>query len=209
MEATPGNCNHDKIRLMKRIGLMLVASLLLVALGLGWGRLRAESGDDMAARLEQLQASYPVKLTDQEKADVARRCVAAQTNIQAIADRLATIQASRDLIYADILNELKLTQRRLIAQQIDTSEIDLLLASYTTGRSGYLSSLSDYHTALTDAATLDCVNNPELFRSAVEGLRASRKRVVDQVNMLRELISSDVKTSFDTIRDRVLSSEKQ
>jgi hypothetical protein len=60
--------------------------------------------------------------------------------------------------------------------------------------------LATYELTLEDATLLNCKGAPEDFRAALEGVRSSRKSVVDASSQIKEITKSNLKTTFDAIR---------
>ncbi len=89
------------------------------------------------------------------------------------------------------------------SRQIDGSSLDLLIVNYQQSIETFDNSISNYLTALDDAATMDCTGHPELFRAALEGARESRGVVIKQSSAIKELTDNSLKTTFDLLRHRI------
>ena len=165
--------------------------------------LRGYTADARAARIAALREQYSIVLTSGERQLVVGRCRAAQGSLQTISSDLSAIVNKRDGIYSDAITSLIQLKYRLTVQQIDTSNLDLLIVDYQQKKAVFDSMAEDYAISLEDAETVDCRQSPEDFRAAIEGVRAARKPVIDAAAQISDLTKSNLKTTFDALSLRL------
>ncbi len=81
---------------------------------------------------------------------------------------------------------------RLETQELDTSNIDLVLANYRKDLAVYGNAVAQHGVALNDLLGMNCVNDPSLFLSQLEAVRASHATLKSEVRRLSKIITSDV-----------------
>ena len=159
--------------------------------------------DARQARINDLKDQYKINLQDNEKLAVTARCKTAQKKLVILSGELAQTTIARRAVYQDNIDSLKRIQSRLLASQIDTSSLDLLTVTYQQKLKSFESTSENYALTIEDAVTLDCTANPEDFRAALEGVRAARKKVVLVTAEIRETTRSSLKTTTDTLTNRL------
>lgn len=150
-------------------------------------------------RLAAYQSSYPVKLSDQELNELSASCSGSQIKLKAILTSTQNVSISREQIYEKTDSRLSAVRSRLSTHAIDTSDIDDVLIDYRKIVTGIDDSLNYYIQVLKDVSTMNCSNNPSLFRSALEAARAARKDVADNANQIPDFLSGKLQSSFDQI----------
>lgn len=165
----------------------------------------AQSTLDIASskRLSEYEKMYPVTLTQEEAQDVTERCLTVQKKILEAKSRVDDSIISREASYGNIEKKLASIQSRLAKQHLDTSVIDLMLASYRIEVSNFKLNAESYSTVLTDASTIDCQNNPSLFKASILAAREARSKTVQSVKDIRDLYGSSLLDGFKLLETQL------
>lgn len=163
------------------------------------------SSETQAERVEKAKKTYPVRLNEQEKANLADRCSKAQDKLSKIATRLDVRGETITTKYSRIELHLIAVQKRLAVQQIDTTIIDSLISKFQQLSAEYTAVLAGFQTSLGDAVSLDCASDPAAFKALLEDVREKRKTFVNAVEAIKNFANEDLKTSFDDLRTRLNS----
>lgn len=166
------------------------------------------SQDALSARLTALRDLYRIKLSDMEKASVVEHCQSAQAGLRKISTKTSATKSERAETYNAVVSLLTGLRALVVAKQVDPSNIELLTVEYQQSVEQFNLAITDYQIALEDSVQVDCRAKPEEFRAALEGVRATRKQVVAASAQINEVTKSNLKTAFDTLKDR-LSAEEQ
>jgi len=161
------------------------------------------SEDALTARLNALKDLYRINLTDKERQSVIENCEPAQVGLLKISTKLATTKLSRAKTYSSVVSSLVGLRSLVSAKRIDPSNIELLTVEYQQTIEKFNLAITAYQTTLDDAIQVDCRAQPEEFRASIEGVRASRKQVVSASSQINEVTKSNLKTAFDTLKDRL------
>jgi len=159
--------------------------------------------DARNARITKLKETYRIVLDETERQRIVMRCVPAQKRLLAIEGRLVASADKRRKIYQGIIDDLNKIRVRLLNQEVDTSSVDLLIATYQEKLEFFNARVQSYDISLEDSVVVDCQDKPDDFRAALEGVRANRKLVADASGELAELTRSDLKTSLERIALKV------
>lgn len=159
--------------------------------------------DKRIERIDTAKNLYPVRLNEKEKANLSKRCSKAQDKLSKIATRLEVRSATTTTKYSRIELHLTAVQKRLAAQQIDTTVIDALIVNFQELVSGYAAALAGFQASLGDASTFDCATDPAAFKALLEDVRDKRKTFVDAVDAVKSFAKEDLKTGFDDLRTRL------
>ena len=163
------------------------------------------SADALSARLAALRELYRIKLSDSEKERLVTKCDQAQDGLQKISNKLLTTKTGRSVTYDSVIASLISLRALVVTKQVDPSNIELLIVEYQQKKEQFDLAVSDYQVTLDDSINVDCKTRPEEFRAALEGVRDSRKKVVNASTQIDEITKSNLKTAFDTLRSRLLS----
>jgi 2C-methyl-D-erythritol 2,4-cyclodiphosphate synthase len=196
------------INLIVIIGVLVVLPISLTrAQNETLGEVGSYATDARAARIASLKDIYKISLTDKEKALVMSRCLGAQDSLTAIHTKAQITKVARTKTYTNLTQSLTNLRLKLDAKQVDASNLDLLIVNYQQKISDFDKAVDAYETTLEDVTQVDCVNKPEDFRAALEGVRNARKTVVDQSSEIREITKSNLKTTFDSISLKITTTE--
>lgn len=165
------------------------------------------SDDALAARLAVLREHYRINLTTNEKDDVISRCVQAQSNLKKIASKLTVVITARSSTYDELVDSLNNLRLLIVEKQIDASNIELLTVEYQQNIQLFDNAITNYQVTLDDSIRVDCKSKPEDFRAALEGVRDARKLVVSASSQIDEITKSNLKNSFHTVKDRLVTEQ--
>lgn len=159
--------------------------------------------DARAARISNLRSTYKINLSDKEKNIVSSRCQEAQKSLARIGESLKTTHTKRSNDYTSVIALMASLSALFQKEQIDSSNLDLLVVSYQQKKVLFEERINAYQTALDDIVSISCSNEPENFRAALEGVRAARKDVVAVTADIQETTRASLKTTFDSLRLRL------
>jgi hypothetical protein len=161
------------------------------------------SEDALTARLAALKDLYRINLTEKERQNVIENCEPAQVGLTKISAKLGATKTNRAKNYTSVIASLVGLRSLVFSKQVDTSNIELLTVEYQRTVEDFNQAIIAYQTTLDDAVQVDCSAKPEEFRAALEGVRAARKQVVSTSAQINEVTKSNLKTAFDTLKDRL------
>lgn len=161
------------------------------------------SSETQTERVERAKKTYPVRLNEKEKENLAERCSKAQVKLSKIATRLEVRGAAIATKYSRIELHLAAVQKRLTAQQIDTTVIDSLITKFQQLSSEYATALANFQASLGDAAAFDCASDPAAFKALLEDVREKRKAFASSVETVKNFTKEDLKTGFDDLRTKL------
>lgn len=162
--------------------------------------------DARQARINELRSLYKISLQPTERAATSLRCKAAQKNLARLGSQLSNTTILRRSTYQTSIDRLKNMQTRLSQTQIDTSNLELLTVLYQQKLETFEFASTNYALVIEDAVTIDCSTSPEDFLAALEGVRSARKKVVAVTSELQEITRSSLKTTSDTLINRLKAS---
>lgn len=152
------------------------------------------------SRIQVNQERYPANLSDEEKSRLQGVCIAAQEKIISVRDTFLTAEEKREEVYNRIDIRLSALQKRLEAQNIDTSIVDLLLATYRKETSAFKSYAAEHQVNLNDTISMNCTERPEAFRSQLVATRATQKKLSDEVTRLKSMLTADLIASMEALK---------
>lgn len=162
-----------------------------------------ESEAEFTGRIAVYQKEYPVTLSSEEAQLLAERCILIQNKVIEARDIVNTTIVSREATYGNIERKLAAIQSRLNGQGLDTSVIDLLLASYRIEVSNFKTSAERYESYLNDASAIDCQNNPSAFKSTILAIRDKRQLPVNSMKRIRDLYNSSFANGFEILGNQL------
>lgn len=163
---------------------------------------RSSSVEDTSqnARLRENQQKYLNDVSDEEKTRLQSTCIPAQEKVIAVRDRFLTAEAKREEVYNRIDIRLSALQKRLEAQNIDSSIVDLLLATYRKETAAFKAYAAQHQVNLNDTISMDCVEQPDVFKSQLTATRETQKKVSEEVTRLRSMLTADLITSIEALK---------
>lgn len=159
----------------------------------------------ISERLERARQTYPIRLSEQEQTRLSGRCANAQKHLSRILARLDAREAIIGYRFNLVDAHLSAVKIRLENMQQDTSIINLLLSNYEELLSTHNSVYEDYRLSLSDAISVECADDPQLFKAVIEDIRTKRQLFVGSIENIKNFTTEDLKTSFDAIRTRINS----
>jgi hypothetical protein len=159
--------------------------------------------DARAARLAALRSTYKISLTEQEKSLIQRTCSDAQDKLSGVLVSQRKVTLQRTDVYQTAIEQLQILQSRLSTAGSDNSSLDLLVVFYQQKLAAFEKTSIAYETALQDASEVNCVELPDDFRAALEGVRFERKEVVASSAAMSEITRSSLKTTLDSVKSRL------
>lgn len=158
--------------------------------------------DARAARIAELKIKYKINLSDSEKADQVTKCDTVKDSIKKIAQKVEQSTKDRTNIYNGIVSVLISLRALLADKQIDASNLELLIVDYQSLSADFDVATTTYTTALEDSLSIDCKLEPDNFRASIEGIREGRKATAGVADEIDQLTRSNLKTVFDTIKQK-------
>jgi hypothetical protein len=162
-----------------------------------------ESEAEFANRIAIYEKEYPVSLTQEENQLLVERCALIQNKIIEARDIVNETIVSREASYGNIERKLAAIQSRLSGQGLDTSVIDLMLASYRIEVSNFKTSAERYGSTLNDASAINCQKNPVAFKSTVLAIRDKRQLPVNSMKRIRDLYTSSFMSGFEILGNQL------
>jgi hypothetical protein len=185
--------------------------IVSMATALGSLYLPVKAEEDVAAQLDKRVASYskeyPVNLTSDESQLLKENCLVIQQKLIKTRDNIDETIVSREASYGYIERRLSSIQSRLTTQGIDTSIIDLMLASYRVEVNNFKNSAEAYRLTISDAIVLDCINKPGEFKSTILTARSNRLLTVKAMQSIRELYTSSITNGFKLLETQIYGKE--
>lgn len=166
----------------------------------------AYSRDARNARISDIRQKLKITLNDKERQLVSERCEQAQSALAKISDRLEVTAAKRTETYQSVITTLSILRASFANRQIDVSNLELLIVTYQTELDDFNDAVRAYEVALDDSVLVDCRQNPEDFRAALEGVRIARRDVVEAAQKISETTDSTLNTTLDSLRLRLQTS---
>jgi hypothetical protein len=155
------------------------------------------------ARLQDNQQRYPTTLDDEEKARLQSICISVQEKIIVVRDRFLTAEEKREDTYNRIDIRLSALQKRLEAQNIDTSIVDLLLASYRKETAAFKAFAAEHQVNLNDTISMNCVEKPDVFRSQLIATQTTQQKLFDEGVRLKSMLSADLISSMEALKTKL------
>ena len=130
---------------------------------------------------------------------LSERCSVIQKKVIEARDIVNATIISRETAYGNIERKLSAVQSRLSGQGIDTSVIDLMLASYRIEVSNFKTSADHYGAVLNDASALDCQSKPQAFKSTILAIRDKRLQPISSMKKIRDLYNESFANGFELL----------
>lgn len=165
------------------------------------GDTSSESSKDLKLRLDKAKSKFAVRLNALEKARISGRCVGAQAKVKSRTVIASKASEARSKVYTNVLTRLNSLATTLDDKNIDTStlkaqisELQTKLAILQTAQDTFKQSLSDLH-------QLDCKDDTEAFKSALEQARADQKTLIESAKSVREYLKNTVKPTLENLKN--------
>lgn len=137
---------------------------------------------------------------------VATRCASAQDLIQAAITRSTAIKTNRTTLYNKISAKLNSIVTRLAAAEIESSQLQGHATELSAKTDAFFADLELYHTALDDAAAIDCVEDTEGFLLALEEARSLHEQLKTAAEEIKLYVRDTVIGTLNSIRSTLPAS---
>lgn len=180
------------------ISLIILSSFLLVP------KIHADSNQNqLTSRVLAYSKKFPVSLSSEESSLLSERCTLIQSKLKDAITSVDQSTATRESSYEFIESKLYSIQSRFSNQQLDTSIIDLMLASYRLEISNFKIQALTYRNILDDAVEQDCAESPDKFKSTILAAREARELVQESMIKIRALYNSSISSGFKSLTDQM------
>lgn len=168
-------------------------------------QLKAETDAQVAfsKRIGEYQNDYPITLTTEDAQLISDGCDVIKQKVVEARNHINNVTINRENIYGNIERRLAAVQNRLSLQRLDTSAIDLSLASYRIEVSNFKNSADKYANILNDAISIDCKTNPSAFKSAILAARDARQYPVNAMERVRDVYNSTILNGFKILENQL------
>lgn len=194
---------HATIQSMKSIIFLL---LVLTFTSTTSVSVKANTNDQntFSYRVENYKKRFPTNLNEEELKIIIDKCDSVKSKFVKIRDSVNATTLKREDTYGDVERRLSAIQSRFDKQGIDSSVIDLMLASYRIEVSNFKNSADEYQTILNDIVAIDCISDPSALKSAVTSARFARDSTKTAVTKVKEAYNVQVVTGFDLLNKQLL-----
>ena len=118
-------------------------------------------------------------------------------------NNLKSAVSKRQGNYKTVSSKLQELEVKLEAASIDTTNLKAAIAEVDAKAAAIAQAATDYQTALTDLASMDCVTDPTGFKAALSAAREKRAVVLADVQALKDYINANVKELLKTLRGQL------
>ena len=154
-------------------------------------------------RLEALKSSLKVKLDEVTKKKIILKCKPAQTIVEGAEKADTVIGEKRRTAYSNIASKMDALVVKLKANNIDTTELEGVIATLKEKIATFTTDMSAYQQALTDLRTLDCATDPTAFQAALTSTRSAREKVRADALAIRDYVKTTLKPALETIKTKL------
>ena len=158
-------------------------------------------------RIAEYKQNAAEKLAAAKSARIVARCKGAQGKITSLKNRLSESITNRTSVYQEIEAKVTTLIDRLKAAEVDTTDLETLLADMQTELAALTTSMSDYITVLEDLEAMDCAGDPEAFYAALQAARTELASLKEQVASFRGLVATELKALLQTVRETLQSTQ--
>lgn len=155
-------------------------------------------------RYKKIVESEEFSTTEEDRIRI--RCLAVQTNIKALNQRLNAVQKRRAKVYDSIISRLSTVAEGASEQGVGVKSLNQEIDAFSGKVSTYKSTMSDYTQAVADMTNIDCREDPVSFRGALEEARIKHAELITQVIDIREYVENTLKPVLQQVRDALAAS---
>lgn len=160
-----------------------------------------------AQRIAAYKAAVGRKVEESEQTKIRLRCSAAQANAKTLSTRLSTVQKNRNAAYDSILKSLNDLTAKLNNQAFETTALQENITALQAKVDSYKTNMNNYSTAVSDLATMDCVNDPLGFIAALQAARKAHEAVLPEITDIRAYIVNTIKPTLQQVRVQIESGQ--
>jgi len=169
------------------------------------------SSDDSVTKREERLARYKEKLEERlsaaEERKIRNSCKAAQVITGKLAQNADTVRAVRERAYTQVNEKLTNLVEKLQAASVDTTELEAAIESMAEITEEFFAAMEEYQTAIDDLSAMDCEENPEEFKAALEEAKRLRVTVISSSQSLRKYANETLKPILQSIRAELSGEE--
>jgi hypothetical protein len=132
----------------------------------------------LAERLIKLESKYKTQLDALSKVKVASSCESAQVKLKAVKTKDETATNQRQKTYTNLSEKLNSIVVNLQRQKVDATKLAEAQNKYNADINTYLDDLQNYKTALDDAITVQCAEDPTGFYASILEARGLRIKLM-------------------------------
>jgi hypothetical protein len=162
--------------------------------------------------LQKRLEKYKAKLQEtQDKNEINRlklRCDIAQKRLKVRATNVAKIQETRTEVYDKITTKFDELITVLKENDIDTTELENEVKELKAKIDTHKSDMTAYKQAIDDASELDCTEDPEALKAALEEARSKLGKLISQIGDVRAYIRTTIKPTLKEIRAEIVEKIK-
>jgi hypothetical protein len=192
----------------------VVAAALAALLLIGVGVARADNGEVLAnlvvppsredtttidQRLADLKNTYKAQLPAANNANIVAKCTLAQSAIAEVKTKDTKAAAIRFDAYSSLAKQLSYLVDNLSGQSVDASVLLDAQNKFVGAINTYLVDASNYKTAIDDAVTVECRQDPAGFRATLLEARRLRGQLTSDVAAVKAT-TSDLRKAISTER---------
>lgn len=164
---------------------------------------------DRTKRIEAYRQRVTDALSQAEERRIAGLCVAAQAVVGRLQTNLDTVIENRRSRYAVVADKLNELVRKLQAAEVDTTELEAVIAELDALADTVVEAVTEYQTTLTDLAEMDCEADPSGFKAALSAAREQRAEIITSAQGVRSYFVDTIKPLLQTIREQLVASNNQ
>ena len=135
-----------------------------------------------------------------EQENIKTRCLAVQTNIKTLANRITTVREKRTTAYDSITARLTKLEKNLDDQAFNTETLNKTITDLTKKIDTYKTTIKAYKQAVDDMTVIDCSKEPVAFRGALEEARTKHAELITQVGDIREYVLNTLTPQLQQIK---------
>ena len=155
---------------------------------------------DRKTRLDTYRVKLEEKLSAAQERRIVARCKSAQGKITSLQAKVNNAVANREKVYSEIGDKLNNLIKKLQAAGVDTTEIEVAQEDIATESQSLLAAFEDYETVLADVAAMNCEEDAEGFKAALEVARQKTTELRAQAEEFRKMVTGDLKEILQNIR---------
>lgn len=177
---------------MLRRRIILVAICAIVTLGAG-------------GVFSSVHAESEVPMSQEHVDRIRANCIDAQSSLSRLHASDALLRVNRGQIYESILTKLMAPfNGRATTNRYDSATLITITGDYERELNQFRASYISYEETLSDALTMNCINQPVVFYDTVSDARAKREIVHSHTKKLETMITS-YQGSFETLAKTIES----
>ena len=166
--------------------------------------------DDSQARAQRLadrKTELKTKLSSTEQKHLKTVCKAAQGKASSISDQGKNLGATRDKIYATIIDKLNALVTKLKAKSVDTTELQTEITNLQGQITAFNSDAATYQQDISDLVAMDCGTDPTAFQATLDATRSAREKLLQDGTGIKAYVTSTIKPTLQKIHDQLAQTE--